>query len=78
MSMVLMTGHGEYGAVILKVFHFHQQSSKKMGLIPKCHEKATSSILMIQQQLFADTSISNASVVDGKYLSKLKGFQIQL
>ena len=31
MSMALMTGHGEYGAVILKVFHFHQQFSKKNG-----------------------------------------------
>lgn len=31
MSMVQMTGHGEYGAVILKVFHLHQQSSKKNG-----------------------------------------------
>lgn len=65
MSMVLMTGHGEYGAVILKAFLLHQQSSKKMGFIPKSHENATSSILVVRQDAFADISISNAHISDG-------------
>lgn len=51
---------------------------EKMGLIPKSPKKATSSILVVCKDTFADISISNAEVTDGWYLSKLKDFQIPL
>ena len=38
---------------------------EKMGLIPKSHENATSSILVVRQDAFADISISNAHISDG-------------
>lgn len=51
---------------------------EKMGFIPKSHENATSSILVVRQDAFADISISNAEVTDGWCLSRLKDFQIPL
>ena len=80
LSYVDGTDDGPWGvwSVILKVFHFLQQFSKKMGLIPKSPKKATSSILVVCKDTFADISISNAEVTDGWYLSKLKDFQIPL
>lgn len=51
---------------------------EKMGLIPKSPKKATSSILVVCKETFADISISNAEVTDGWCLSRLKGFQIPL
>lgn len=38
---------------------------EKMGFIPKSHENATSSILVVRQDAFSDISISNAHISDG-------------